>query len=51
MQGLMFALLIVSTSIVFLFSHQRTPKYAIADAFAAMSWLLLALIVITSQFR
>ncbi|HET7441201.1 MAG TPA: hypothetical protein VFJ47_07865 [Terriglobales bacterium] len=47
MQALLFALFITSASVVFLLSRQSKPKYSIADAFAAVSWLLLVLLVIT----
>jgi hypothetical protein len=47
MQALLFGLFITSASVVFLLSQQSKPKYSIADAFAAVSWLLLVLLVIT----
>ena len=51
MQAVLFALFVGCVSVVFLLSQQRKPKYSIANAFAAVSWLLLALLVITSHGR
>jgi len=47
MQAVLFALFITSASIVVLLSQRRKPIYSIADAFAAVSWLLLVLLAIT----
>lgn len=49
MYAALFALLITSASIVLLLSEKRKPKYSKADAFAAVSWLLLVLLAISSH--
>jgi hypothetical protein len=47
MYAALFALFVASTMVVFVISIQPHPRYSVANAFAAISWLLLILLAIS----
>jgi uncharacterized membrane protein len=51
MLAALFVLFLASAMGVFVISIQRRPRYNVANAFAAVSWLALILLAIISQGR